>query len=74
LLKGKVNPKLWLRHQPDNRGPDRKLPERLVALEHADKFGEPANQVGFNDVDGVHQNFPLLCEYKDSVQCPAGMI
>ncbi|KAI6242720.1 hypothetical protein M3Y99_00178100 [Aphelenchoides fujianensis] len=71
---GRVNPALWLRKEPDNRGPQGDLPERLVALEHADRFGGPSNQVGFNDVDGVHQNFPLLCEYKDDLECPVGMV
>jgi hypothetical protein len=54
-----------------------------MTLEHADRFGGrftllhldlssgPANQVGFNDVDGVHQSLPLLCEYKDKPKCPA---
>jgi len=72
-IHGTVNHNLWLRSQPDNRGPDRKLEERLMALEHADRFGGPANQVGFNDLDG-NQNLPLLCEYKEDSKCPKDMI
>lgn len=64
---------MWLRKQPDNKGPDPNLPERLIALEHANRFYGPENQIGFNDVDGVHQNFPLLCEYKNNLACPEGM-
>ncbi|KAI6196872.1 hypothetical protein M3Y94_01159700 [Aphelenchoides besseyi] len=61
----KINVELFLRQMPDNKGEQSDLPERLVALEHANRFGGPANLVG---------NFPLLCEYKEKFQCPNGMV
>lgn len=33
---------------------------------------QPADRFGFNDVSGMNQEIPLLCEYKIGVKCPEG--
>uniref|UniRef100_A0A914P2Q2 Uncharacterized protein n=1 Tax=Panagrolaimus davidi TaxID=227884 RepID=A0A914P2Q2_9BILA len=44
-------------------------PENVVTLEQFD-----AQKLGFNDGNGEQQNFPILCEYVNLMQCKEGYI
>uniref|UniRef100_A0AC34G1V4 C-type lectin domain-containing protein n=1 Tax=Panagrolaimus sp. ES5 TaxID=591445 RepID=A0AC34G1V4_9BILA len=64
---GKVSENLWLRGEPNNQG--EAPPENVVTLEQFD-----SQKLGFNDGNGEQQNFPILCEYVNLMQCKEGYI